>query len=101
MVQIDGTFYYTDCRRNILDKDGKPTGGYILVRIPCLILMSHLKNNDIENTYSNISKDDWSKEHSVCKGKHNLVKNREKDQQHVKQWDIQSIIVQIQGCIYR
>ena len=33
------------------------------------------KNNDIENTYSNISKDDWLKDHSVCKGKHNLVEN--------------------------
>ena len=30
------------------------------------------KNDTIESTYSNISKDDWSKEHSKCNGNHDL-----------------------------
>lgn len=76
LVQIDGTFYYTDCTGGIsLDKNGEPTAEILYGQDYMFNLDVTPKNNDIENTYSNISKDDWLKDHSVCKGKHNLVEN--------------------------
>ena len=73
LVRIDGTFYYTDNTSISLDKDGNANGEFLLGQDTMFNLTVTPKNNDIENTYSNISKDDWSKEHSVCKGNHNLV----------------------------
>lgn len=73
LVRIDGTFYYTDNTSISLDKDGNVNGEFLLGQDTMFNLTVTPKNNDIENTYSNISKDDWSKEHSVCKGNHNLV----------------------------
>lgn len=76
LVQIDGTFYYTDCTGGIsLDKNGEPTAEFLYGQDYMFNLDVTPKNNDIENTYSNISKDDWLKDHSACKGKHNLVEN--------------------------
>lgn len=76
LVQIDGTFYYTDCTGGIsLDKNGEPTAEFLYGQDYMFNLDVTPKNNDIENTYSNISKDDWLKDHSICKGKHNLVEN--------------------------
>lgn len=73
LVQINGTFYYTDCTSVSLDKNGEAVDEFLLGQDTMFNLRVTPKNNDIENTYSNISKDDWSKEHSVCKGNHNLV----------------------------
>lgn len=73
LVRIDGTFYYMDNTSISLDKDGNANGEFLLGQDTMFNLTVTPKNNDIENTYSNISKDDWSKEHSVCKGNHNLV----------------------------
>lgn len=73
LVRIDRTFYYTDNTSISLDKDGNANGEFLLGQDTMFNLTVTPKNNDIENTYSNISKDDWSKEHSVCKGNHNLV----------------------------
>ncbi len=73
LVRIDETFYYTDNTSISLDKDGNVNGEFLLGQDTMFNLTVTPKNNDIENTYSNISKDDWSKEHSVCKGNHNLV----------------------------
>lgn len=73
LVRIDGTFYYTDNTSISLDKDGNANGEFLLGQDTMFNLTVTPKNNDIENTYSNISKDDWSKEHSGCKGNHNLV----------------------------
>lgn len=73
LVRIDGTFYYTDNTSISLDKDENANGEFLLGQDTMFNLTVTPKNNDIENTYSNISKDDWSKEHSVCKGNHNLV----------------------------
>lgn len=73
LVQINGTFYYTDCTSVSLDKNGEAVDEFLLGHDTMFNLRVTPKNNDIENTYSNISKDDWSKEHSVCKGNHNLV----------------------------
>lgn len=77
LVRIDGTFYYTDNTSISLDKDGNANGEFLLGQDTMFNLTVTPKNNDIENTYSNISKDDWSKEHSVCKGNHNLVMTEE------------------------
>lgn len=73
LVQINGTFYYTDCTSVSLDKNGEAVDEFLLGQDTMFNLRVTPKNNDIENTYSNISKDDWSKEHSVCKGNHSLV----------------------------
>lgn len=73
LVQINGTFYYTDCTSVSLDKNGEAVDEFLLGQDTMFNLRVTPKNNDIENTYYNISKDDWSKEHSVCKGNHNLV----------------------------
>lgn len=73
LVQINGTFYYTDCTSVSLDKNGEAVDEFLLGQDTMFNFRVTPKNNDIENTYSNISKDDWSKEHSVCKGNHNLV----------------------------
>ena len=73
LVQINGTLYYTDCTSVSLDKNGEAVDEFLLGQDTMFNLRVTPKNNDIENTYSNISKDDWSKEHSVCKGNHNLV----------------------------
>lgn len=77
LVQIDGTFYYTDCTSVSLDKNGEAVDEFLLGQDTMFHLRVSPKNDDIENTYSNISKDDWSKEHSVCKGNHTLVKTGE------------------------
>ena len=76
LVQIDGTFYYTDCTGGIsLDKNGEPTAEFLYGQDYMFKLSVTPKNNDIEDAYSNISKDDWSKDHSVCQGNHTLVKS--------------------------
>lgn len=77
LVQINGVFYYTDCTGISLDENGEPNGEFLLGQDTMFNLRVIPKNNDIENSYLNISKDDWSKEHSVCKGNHTLVKTGE------------------------
>ena len=75
LVQIDGTFYYIDCTGISLDKDGDLTNEFLFGQDYMFNILVTPKNNDIENTYSNISKDDWLKDHSICKGNHTLVKS--------------------------
>ena len=100
LVKIDGTFYYTDCTSIALDKDGNATGEFLLGQDTMFNLTVTPKNNDIENTYSNISKDDWSKEHSVCKGNHNLVKTGE-GPATCETMGYTGYYCTNQGCIYR
>lgn len=100
LVKIDGIFYYTDCTSIALDKDGNATGEFLLGQDTMFNLTVTPKNNDIENTYSNISKDDWSKEHSVCKGNHNLVKTGE-GPATCETMGYTGYYCTNQGCIYR
>lgn len=100
LVKIDGTFYYTDCTSIALDKDGNATGEFLLGQDTMFNLTVTPKNNDIENTYSNISKDDWSKEHSVCKGNHNLIKTGE-GPATCETMGYTGYYCTNQGCIYR
>lgn len=83
LVQIDGMYYYidpTDVRlyfTNDGELDSEILWGsnniYKKTRIPY--------TDTIEKTYKNISVDDYSKEHSVCKGNHNLRENGGKSAQ--------------------
>lgn len=76
LVKIDDTYYYVDPTNAWLKDDGEP-------RVEILYGQKYFfsmytpydtsNNNDIEKKYSNvISQDDYSKEHSVCKGNHDL-----------------------------
>lgn len=100
LVRIDGTFYYTDNTSISLDKDGNANGEFLLGQDTMFNLTVTPKNNDIENTYSNISKDDWSKEHSVCKGNHNLVMTGE-DPATCETMGYTGYYCTNPGCIYR
>lgn len=100
LVQIDGTFYYTDCTSVSLDKNGKAVDEFLVGQDTMFKLSVTPKNNDIENTYSNISKDDWSKEHSVCKGNHNLVETSQA-QATCEEYGYMGYYCTNPGCIYR
>ncbi|SCI28826.1 Uncharacterized protein involved in cytokinesis%2C contains TGc (transglutaminase/protease-like) domain [uncultured Eubacterium sp.] len=71
LVQIDGTYYYTDPTNAYFKEDGEP-GKELLPGQKYLFILYTLDDTTIEDTYSNISKDDYLKEHSVCKGNHNF-----------------------------
>lgn len=100
LVQIDGSFYYVDCTGITVDKDGNPNGEFLYGKDYMFNLHVTPKNNDIENTYSNISKDDWSKDHSVCKGNHNLVKTSQA-QATCEEYGYMGYYCTNPGCIYR
>lgn len=71
LVQIDGTYYYVDPTNAYFKEDGKP-GRELLLGQKYLFSLYTPDNTTIEDTYKNISQDDWLKEHSICKGKHKL-----------------------------
>ena len=100
LVQIDGTFYYTDCTSVSLDKNGEAVDEFLVGQDTMFKLSVTPKNNDIENTYSNISKDDWSKDHSVCNGNHNLVKTSQA-QATCEEYGYMGYYCTNPGCIYR
>ena len=100
LVQIDGMFYYVDCTGITVDKDGNPNGEFLYGKEYMFNLHVTPKNNDIENTYSNISKDDWSKEYSVCKGNHKLVKTSQA-QATCEEYGYMGYYCTNPGCIYR
>ena len=71
LVEIDGTYYYADPTNAYFKKDGEP-GKELLPGQKYLFSLYTPDDTTIENTYKNISQDDYLKEHSVCKGKHEL-----------------------------
>ena len=71
LVQIDGTYYYVDPTNAYFKEDGEP-GRELLLGQKYLFSLYTPDNTTIEDTYKNISQDDWLKEHSICKGKHKL-----------------------------
>ena len=71
LVEIDGTYYYVDPTNAYFKKDGEP-GKELLPGQKYLFSLYTPDDTTIENTYKNISQDDYLKEHSVCKGKHEL-----------------------------
>lgn len=70
LIEIDGTYYYID-PTNTHFKDGEPTVEFLYGKESMQYRFKPYKD-DIENTYQNISNDDYSKEHSICKGNHHL-----------------------------
>lgn len=80
LVEIDGTYYYTDPTNAYFKEDGEP-GKELLPGQKYLFSLYTPDDTTIEDTYKNISQDDYLKEHSVCKGNHNLRENGGKSAQ--------------------
>ena len=78
LVQIDGTYYYIDltgCASNF-DKDGEINSEFLWGSENITFKTEYFPDTDtIKNTYNNISKDDYFKEHSVCKGNHKFYED--------------------------
>lgn len=75
LVKIDGKYYYIDLTgaTGNFDKDGNVNIEFLLGSDTYTMQKYTSDNDDIKNTYGDlISKDDYSKEHSVCKGNHDL-----------------------------
>lgn len=70
LIELNGTYYYID-PTNTHFKDGEPTLEFLYGKESMQYRFKPYKD-DIENTYQNISNDDYSKEHSICKGNHHL-----------------------------
>lgn len=68
LVEIDGTYYYTDPTNAYFKEDGEP-GKELLPGQKYLFSLYTPDDTTIEDTYKNISEDDYLKEHSVCKRK--------------------------------
>lgn len=71
LVQIDGIYYYVDPTDASFKEDGEP-GSELLYGQKYFFILCTPDNNNIKDNYSNISQDDYLKEHSVCKGNHQL-----------------------------
>lgn len=71
LVEIDGTYYYVDPTNAYFKEDGEP-GKELLPGQKYLFSLYTPDNTTIEDTYKNISQDDYLKEHSICKGNHDL-----------------------------
>lgn len=80
LVQIDGIYYYADPTNAYFKEDGEP-GSEVLYGQKHFFSLDTPDSTTIEDIYKNISQDDWLKEHSICKGNHNLRENGGKSAQ--------------------
>lgn len=80
LVKMDGVYYYVDPTNAYFKEDGEP-GSEVLHGQKYFFTLYAPDNTTIEDTYKNISQDDYLKEHSVCKGNHNLRENGGKSAQ--------------------
>lgn len=72
LVQIDGKYYYIDPTGTHF-KNNEPVSEYLYGSDYYLKSAFQPEDNyAVENKYNNISKDDYSKEHSPCNGNHTL-----------------------------
>lgn len=71
LVQIDGTYYYVDPTNAYFKEDGEP-GSEVLYGQKYFFSLYTPDSTTIEDTYKNISQDDYLKEYSICKGNHDL-----------------------------
>ena len=71
LVQIDGTYYYVDPTNAYFKEDGEP-GSEVLYGQKYFFSLYPPDSTTIKDTYKNISQDDYLKEHSICKGNHDL-----------------------------
>lgn len=65
LVEVDGMYYY-------IDPTGADSKSEMLWGQDYAYTQNEPDDYEIEETYDNISKEDYSKEHSVCNGNHNL-----------------------------
>lgn len=80
LVKMDGVYYYVDPTNAYFKEDGEP-GSEVLHGQKYFFTLYEPDSTTIEDTYKNISQDDYLKEHSVCKGNHNLRENGGKSAQ--------------------
>lgn len=80
LVKMDGVYYYVDTTNAYFKEDGEP-GSEVLHGQKYFFTLYAPDSTTIEDTYKNISQDDYLKEHSVCKGNHNLRENGGKSAQ--------------------
>lgn len=80
LVKMDGVYYYVDPTNAYFKEDGEP-GSEVLYGQKYFFTLYAPDSTTIEDTYKNISQDDYLKEHSVCKGNHNLRENGGKSAQ--------------------
>ena len=71
LVKMDGIYYYVDPTNAYFKEDGEP-GSEVLHGQKYFFTLYAPDNTTIEDTYKNISQDDYLKEHSICKGKYKL-----------------------------
>lgn len=71
LLEMDNTYYYVDPTNAYFKEDGEP-GSEVLYGQKYFFTLYKPDSTTIEDTYKNISQDDWLKEHSVCKGNHNF-----------------------------
>ncbi|MDD3745328.1 MAG: Ig-like domain-containing protein [Anaerostipes sp.] len=73
LVQIDGTYYYIDPSGDASSlKSGTPTKEFLDGSITHKLENYISNDKTIEETYTNISEDDYFKEHSSCNGNHDF-----------------------------
>lgn len=70
LIEIDDTFYYID-PTNTHFVNGEPNSEFLYGQNYMFTIFKPYKY-EIEETYDNISKEDYSKEHSACNGDHKL-----------------------------
>lgn len=70
LVKMDGIYYYVDPTNAYFKEDGEP-GSEVLHGQKYFFTLYAPDSTTIEDTY-NISQDDYLKEHSICKGNHDL-----------------------------
>lgn len=71
LVKMDGVYYYVDPTNAYFKEDGEP-GSEVLHGQKYFFTLYAPDSTTIEDTYKNISQDDYLKEHSICKGNHDL-----------------------------
>ncbi|NSH56013.1 hypothetical protein G4945_12275 [Anaerostipes hadrus] len=80
LLEMDNAYYYVDPTNAYFKEDGEP-GSEVLYGQKYFFSLYRPDSTTIEDTYKNISQDDWLKEHSICKGNHNLRENGGKSAQ--------------------
>lgn len=71
LLEMDNAYYYVDPTNAYFKEDGEP-GSEVLYGQKYFFTLYKPDSTTIEDTYKNISQDDYLKEHSICKGNHDL-----------------------------
>lgn len=71
LLEMDNAYYYVDPTNAYFKENGEP-GSEVLYGQKYFFTLYKPDSTTIEDTYKNISQDDYLKEHSICKGDHDL-----------------------------